>query len=105
MAGNVSILQNWVKVSGGTIRVSKMLGVKRSAVYAWMDKSVLPRPVVMQRIVRASKGKVSYDALIDSYRGAKSAKKGKRKAGKGSKIRKLSKPYKAKAVKVKKRLH
>ncbi len=91
MAHTESALQVFVKKNGGTAGVSKMLRVQRSAIYAWLDKTVLPRPVVMQRIVKLSKGAVSYDALISDYARRKPAKSGK--AGK-----------KAKA-KMKKRLH
>ncbi len=84
----IAKLESWIKKSGGTQGVSKILGVKRSAVYSWLDKSVLPRPVVMQRIVIKSKGAVTYDAMINSYRGARAALKAKGKSKPKKKVAK-----------------
>lgn len=67
----------FISKNGGTIGISKRLGVTRNAVYAWITRKVLPQAITMQRIVKLSKGRVSYDSMIDSYRTAQNGKSSK----------------------------
>lgn len=60
-------LSQWIAKEGGTGKVAKKLNVPSNCVYAWKVGNAIPRPDVMQRIVRTSRGKVSYDSMVAQY--------------------------------------
>ncbi len=62
-------LTDWVKLQGGYRKTGKLMGVAESCVNAWLRGRSLPRPDLMQRIVKLSKGKVTYDEMINATRG------------------------------------
>jgi hypothetical protein len=70
-------LSDFVSKNGGTKGISKKFGVTRNAVYAWTSKKVLPHPLMMQRIVKTSGGRVTYDGMINAYRSVKALRKKK----------------------------
>ena len=95
------LLSQWIEAQGGPEKVSATLGVKRNCVYAWKAGRAIPRVQHMKTIVTKSKGKVSYEEMINPYlamvsKQAKGKKTPKAKAVKKPKAKtakkKISKP-------------
>jgi len=95
-------LSHWIKEQGGTAKVGQLLDIKRNAVYAWLAGTAIPRPITMQKLVVKSKGKVTYDDIINEYKANLARRKEKRAAArpaKGAKKPKVKNPAPAKTPK------
>lgn len=73
-------LSTWIDQTGGTVKSAAALNVKRNVVYAWRKGVAMPRPFTMQAIVKHTRGKVSYDEIINEYRTKREEGKAKKKA-------------------------
>lgn len=60
-------LQKWIQSKGGYKKVAKLLGVSPMATYWWLNGTGLPKAQHMRKIVKISKGKVSYKEMIEPY--------------------------------------
>lgn len=60
-------IKTWVKLKGGPRKVAKEFKVTTRNVYQWCASESLPRPELMQKIYRMSRGKVGYNSMISSY--------------------------------------
>jgi len=58
-------LQAWIKETGPK-NVAHLLKVDSSTVHFWKAGKTLPRPAIMVRIHQLTKGKVSYQTMIES---------------------------------------
>lgn len=56
----------WIETQGGPRVVARKLGYESPAVHAWIKGVSSPKALAMQKIVRMSKGKVSYDDIINA---------------------------------------
>jgi len=63
-------LQSWI-VQTGPKEVAKLLNVDPAAVSLWRNKKTLPRPHQMKRIKQLSRGRVSYEVMIEKFLAAK----------------------------------
>jgi hypothetical protein len=61
-----STLKSWIDEIGIN-KVAQAFCLERSTVRKWRDGSQLPKALHMQAIVKLSKGKVSYDAMIEPW--------------------------------------
>lgn len=67
-------LDQWInKVPQKTL--AKKLGVNAATIHYWTIYSSLPRPEMMREIKRLSRGKVTYDSMIESYLKARKNRK------------------------------
>jgi DNA-binding transcriptional regulator YdaS (Cro superfamily) len=57
-------LQAWIKETGPK-NVAHLLKVDSSTVHFWKAGKTLPRPALMVQIHRLTKGKVSYQTMIE----------------------------------------
>lgn len=57
--------RDWITSQGGVVAVAHSLKIGRHTVYAWLDGRASPKALMMQKIVRLSKGAVSYDDIIN----------------------------------------
>ena len=64
----------WIHANGGVKGVSRKLNLDVPRVQTWVDKKACPRPLIMQKLVRMSKGKLSYDDIINWTAKSKSLK-------------------------------
>ena len=51
----------------GILGVQKFFGVTEASIYHWARNASLPRAPQMELIVKASKGKVSYASMIETF--------------------------------------
>lgn len=58
-------LRDFIYKHGGPDRAGQKLGVKAHAIRIWLRGTGTPRPRTMQLIFKLSKGKVSYDTIIE----------------------------------------
>lgn len=58
-------LSEWISANGGRDAVARQLGVTEEAIHYWLRKRITPRVETMQRIVELSKGKVSFEEIIE----------------------------------------
>ncbi len=59
-------LREWID-GLGQVEVAKKLKVKRQHVHNWRRRSNLPRPATMVKIVKLTKGKVTYREMLEDY--------------------------------------
>lgn len=62
---------NFVMQNGGLSEFGRKIGQSPQSVYAWLYTNVAPRPIVMQQIVKMSRGKLTYDDIINETAGVK----------------------------------
>jgi len=58
-------LQAWIKETGPK-NVAHLLKVDSSTVHFWKAGKTLPRPAIMVRIHQLSRGKVSYEQMVET---------------------------------------
>lgn len=58
-------LKVWI-IKTGPKKVAKMLNVDPSTVSSWKTNGTLPRPKVMVKINKLTKGRVSYREMIEN---------------------------------------
>ncbi len=56
--------RKWIELQGGAVPVAQKLGVTPSCVRYWLRRNTTPRGAVIQRIMKASKGKVSMQSIV-----------------------------------------
>lgn len=56
----------WIELQGGPNGVAKLLGITNACVRAWMRGQTSPKVVVLQRLVKLSKGALTYDDVINA---------------------------------------
>lgn len=61
-------LSEWIE-DVGVIHVANMLRVEKATVRLWRRGKNLPRTEQMKKIRTLSKGRVTYDQMIDSFHG------------------------------------
>ena len=59
-------LQAWIKEKGGSAAVGRLLGLDAPRVRTWVRRGATPRPLIMQRLVKLSKGVLTLDEIINS---------------------------------------
>ncbi len=69
MAKKISSLGHWIAEKGGRHAVAELLDVHESAIRHWLRLRNFPRPEQMAKIRKLSKGKVSFDEVIDHHFG------------------------------------
>ena len=63
--GNIYMrLETWIKESGGAIKVAKALKTTPYCIWFWLRGERTPRPKMMLKIHKLSKGKVSLETII-----------------------------------------
>lgn len=70
-------LLQWIDRNGGATPTSRILGVTRNNVHAWISRASLPRPETMKVIVKMSRQAVTYSDMIEDYLDNKYSKKKK----------------------------
>lgn len=70
----MGVFRDWIDSQGGPRKVAHMLGSDSSLVSNWLSRVAIPRPLTMREIVKRSKGRVTYDDIIDETMPKKSAK-------------------------------
>lgn len=58
-------LQAWIEKTGPK-KVAALMGVDNSTVYTWGAGQSLPRAQHLQKIVKVTKGKVSYKQMVET---------------------------------------
>lgn len=58
------MLTEWVAAQGGVLRVSKLLGVARTTIYAWMYREAQPTTPHMLKLIKISKGELTFESLV-----------------------------------------
>lgn len=66
----------WVETNGGRAATARKLGIAPMRVQHWVAGENGPQALLMQRIVKMTRGRVSYDDIINATH--KRAKAGKR---------------------------
>ncbi len=59
-------LTQWIEKNGVT-GIANYLKINRSVVGHWKGGKVLPRPEMMQVIVKRTKGQITYAEMIEEY--------------------------------------
>ena len=59
-------LTNWI-INTGPKKVAKLLNVDPSTVSIWRSRGALPRPAQMVRIYKLTKGRVSYQEMVEGF--------------------------------------
>lgn len=57
--------KKWVQAQGGSIAISKMLGISRPRVNHWLYGNNGPKAVLLQKLVQLGKGAFNYDDVIN----------------------------------------
>lgn len=68
-------LSTWIDKNGGNAATGKILNVGRNRVYSWRAGVALPNPQMMYRIVKTTRGRVSYAEIIGEWVKPRPAKK------------------------------
>lgn len=60
-------LSEWVYLKGGPSAVARLLDVKRSTVSQWCILKALPRDQVKLKIIKISKGEVTFESMVKPF--------------------------------------
>ena len=61
--------KKWIELQGGPKALARKLGTESPTVYAWLRGAASPKALTMQKIVKMSRGALSYDDIIDATKG------------------------------------
>lgn len=64
-------LKKWIELQGGAKKIAPKLGIGRAAIGYWLRAANTPTASVMFKIVRLSKGKVSYKTIVEETLGSR----------------------------------
>lgn len=59
--------RNWVREQKPKVLAPK-LGLDRSAIYLWLTRNSMPRPLTMQQLVKLGEGAFDYNDIIEDTR-------------------------------------
>lgn len=55
----------WVETKGGAEGLATLLGIKAPRIRAWLRGQTTPQALLLQRIVKLSRGALTYDDVIN----------------------------------------
>ena len=61
-------LEEWIFKQGGIRTVARKLQITPMTIVHWLNKDCYPGALTLQKIVKLSKGKLTYDQIIDSIK-------------------------------------
>lgn len=61
-------LKDWIYENGGFAETARLLGISDQTPRKWFYHEYVPNLVTMNRIVTLSKGKLTYQSIIDSIK-------------------------------------
>lgn len=60
-------IDQWIKKVGGATKAARLLDANPRSVHQWKAFQILPHAKVMQKIKRLSRGKCSYNDMIENF--------------------------------------
>jgi hypothetical protein len=56
----------WIEAQGGNAAIAQRFRISRARVSAWRCRKASPNARLMQRLVKASRGKIDFNDIIDA---------------------------------------
>lgn len=66
MAKYNTVFSQWVDEFGGTEKLAYKLGLTSGAIYFWLSRMGTPKPATMQKIIKLSNGKLTFNDILES---------------------------------------
>lgn len=60
--------EEWVFKQGGIRDLARKLQITPMTIVHWFNKDCFPSALTLQKLVKMSKGKLTYDSIIDSIK-------------------------------------
>lgn len=57
-------LSTWIATEGGPTVVARRLGVAPQNIHSWLRGVTVPRPLVLQRLIKMADGDLTYETVI-----------------------------------------